>query len=82
MSSHHPPDSLKINEPISLIAGIHGSPAELVFIMAPLLHETPDRMARHRDRLLVRHDQDLVHFINSHSGTKELTHMCVIKSIT
>ena len=61
-----------IDEPLSLVARVHGSPAELV-ITSLSLHEAPHRTTHHRNRLLVRHDQDLSRLINVHSLTEKLT---------
>ena len=61
-----------IDEALSLVARVHGSPAELVVFLLPL-HEGPDWTTHHWDRLLVRHDQNLTNLINLNSFTEELT---------
>ena len=62
-----------IDEPLSLVARVHGSPAELV-ITSLSLHEAPHRTTHHRNRLLVWHDQDLSHFVHLNALTEELTY--------
>ena len=62
-----------INVPLSLVAWVHGSPAELVVSHLPL-HEAPHRTAHHRHRLLVGHDQDLADLINLNSFAEELAY--------
>ena len=63
-----------IDEPLSLVARIHGSPAELV-IMSLSLHEAPHRTTHHRNRLLVWHDEDLTNFVHLNTLTEELTYI-------
>jgi len=60
-----------INQPLSLVAWVHGSPAELV-IRNLMLHEAPHRATHHRHWLLARQDQYLTHCINLNSLPKEL----------
>ena len=61
-----------IDEPLSLVARVHGSPAELV-ITSLSLHKAPHRTTHHRNRFLVWHDEDLSCLIYVHSLTEELT---------
>jgi len=61
-----------IDKTLSLVAWIHGSPAELV-ISHLTLHEAPHRTTHHRHWLLARQDQDLTHCINFNSLLEELT---------
>ena len=61
-----------IDEPLSLVARVHGSPAELV-IRSLSLHEAPHRTTHHRNRLLVRHDEDLTNFVHLNTLSEELT---------
>ena len=61
-----------IDEPLSLVARVHGSPAELV-IRSLSLHEAPHRTTHHRNRLLVRHDKDLTNFVHLNTLAEELT---------
>ena len=70
-----------INEPLSLVARVHGSPAELV-IRSLSLHEAPHRTTHHRNRLLVWHDEKLSCLINVHSLAKELTCKGAIMAIS
>ena len=60
-----------INQPLSLVAWVHGGPAELVIRQFPL-HEAPHWSAHHRHRLLVGHDQDLTDLIKFNSLAEEL----------
>ena len=61
-----------IDEALSLVARVHGSPAELV-IRSLSLHEAPHRTTHHRNRLLVRHDEDLSCLVYVHSLAEKLT---------
>ena len=61
-----------IDESLSLVAWVHGSPAKL-FIGHLSLHEAPHRTTHHWDRLFVWHDQELTNFINLNSLAEELT---------
>ena len=65
-----------IDEALSLVAGVHGRPAELI-ISRLSLHEAPHGATHHRHWLLVRHDQDLSRLVNINSFAKELT--CVVE---
>ena len=64
-----------INQPLSLVAWVHGSPAELV-ISYLTLHEAPHRATHHRHWLLAWQDQDLTSLINLHSLPEKLT--CIV----
>ena len=64
-----------INQPLSLVAWVHGSPAELV-VSYLTLHEAPHRVAHHRHWLLAWQDQDLTSLINLHSFPEKLT--CIV----
>ena len=61
-----------IDEPLSLVARVHGSPAELV-IRSLSLHEAPHRTTHHRNRLLVWHNEKFSCLIYVHSLAEELT---------
>ena len=61
-----------INEALSLVARVHGSPAELV-IRSLSLHEAPHRTTHHRNRLLVWHDKDLTNLVHLNTLAEELT---------
>ena len=61
-----------INQPLSLVAWVHGSPAELV-ISHLTLHEAPHRATHHRHWLLPWQDEDLTSLINLHSLPEKLT---------
>ena len=63
-----------INQPLSLITWVHGSPAELV-ISHLTLHEAPHRATHHRHWFLARQDQDLTYCINLNSLPEELACM-------
>ena len=63
---------VSINESLSLVAVVHGSPAELIICLLSL-HEAPDRTTHYRYRVLVRQDQDLAGLIDINSWTEELT---------
>ena len=63
-----------INQPLSLVAWVHGSPAELV-ISHLTFHEVPHRATHHRHWFLARQYQDLTHCINFHSLQEELACM-------
>ena len=63
-----------INQPLALIAWVHGSPTELV-IDHLTFHEAPHRATHHRHWFLARQDQDLTHCINLNSLPEELTYM-------
>ena len=60
-----------IDQPLSLVAWVHGCPAELIILHLPL-HEAPHWTTHHWHRLLVGHDQNLAHFINFNSLAEEL----------
>ena len=60
-----------IDEPLSLVAWVHGGPAELVVSHLPL-HEAPHRTAHHRYGVLVGHDQDFAHLVDLNSLAEEL----------
>ncbi len=60
-----------VNQPLSLVARVHGGPAELVVKHLPL-HETPDRTTHHGHWLLRWKDQDLTNFINFNPFAEEL----------
>ena len=60
-----------INQPFSLVARVHGGPAELVIRQFPL-HEAPHWSAHHRHGLLVGHNQDLADLIKFNSLAEEL----------
>ena len=60
-----------IDQPLSLVAWVHGSPAELV-ISHLTLHEAPHRATHHRHWLLPWQDEDLTRLINLHSFPEEL----------
>ena len=60
-----------VDETISLVAIVHGSPTKLVIFLLSL-HEAPDRTTHYRYRLLVRYDQDLTDLINFNSPTEKL----------
>ena len=62
-----------INKLFSLVAWVHGSPAELI-VGSLSLHETPHRATHHGHRFLVGHDQDLTHFINCNPLAEELAY--------
>jgi len=62
-----------LNQSLSLVAWVHGSPAELV-ISHLTLHEAPHRATHHRHWLLARQDQDLTHCINFNSLPEELAY--------
>ena len=67
-----------IDQPLSLVARVHSSPAELV-VSHLTLHEAPHRAAHHRHWLLAWQDQDLTGLINLHSLPEELA--CIVKLI-
>ena len=60
-----------LNQSLSLVAWVHGSPAELV-ISHLTLHEAPHRTTHHRYWLLPWQDEDLTGLINLHSLPEEL----------
>ena len=60
-----------IDQPLSLVAWVHGSPAELV-ISHLTLHEAPHRATHHRNWLLPWQDEDFTGLINLHSPPEEL----------
>ena len=60
-----------IDQTLSLVARVHGSPAELVISLLSL-HEAPDGTTHHRYRLLVWDDEDLAYLVNHNSGAEEL----------
>ena len=66
-----------INQSFSLVAWVHGSPAELV-INHLTLHEAPHRATHHRHWLLARQDQEFTHCINPNSLPEELACMHVL----
>ena len=61
-----------VNQPLSLVAGVHGGPAELVITSLPL-HETPDRAMHDGNGLFVGHDQDLTDLVDLNTLAEELT---------
>jgi len=63
-----------INQPLSLVAWVHGSPAELI-IRYLTIHEAPHRATHHRHWFLARQYQDLTHCINLNSLPEELACM-------
>ena len=67
-----------IDEPFSLVAWVHGSPAELI-ISNLSLHEAPHWPSHHRYWLLVGHDENFSCLINIHSFAEELT--CEVKRL-
>ena len=61
-----------INQPLSLVAWVHGGPAKLV-ISHLSLHEAPHRSTHYRYRFLAWEDQELAYLIKCHLLTEELT---------
>ncbi len=59
-----------INQPLSLVAWVHGSPAELVIRHLPL-HEAPNRATHHSHWLLPGQDQKLPNLIKRDSLTEK-----------
>ena len=60
-----------IDEPVSLVARVHGGPAELV-VGSLSLHEAPHGTTHHGDWLLAWQQQDLAHLVNLNALTEEL----------
>ena len=68
-----------INQPLSLVAWVHGSPAELV-ISHLTLHKAPHRVMHDRHWFLARKYQGLMHCINLNSLLEELACMGLRKT--
>ena len=63
-----------LNQPLALVARIHGLPAQfLVWVWALSLHEVPHRAAHHRHWCQIRKIEQLSNFINFDPLTHELT---------
>ena len=60
-----------LQETLSLVAGVHGGPAQLVIFLLPL-HEGPDRTTHHWDRIKGGEDQHATNLIYVHTRTEEL----------
>jgi len=63
-----------LDQSLSLVAWVHGSPAELV-ISHLTFHEAPHRATHHRHWFLARQDQDLTHCIYLNSLPEELAYV-------
>lgn len=63
---------IPLNEPVSLVAGVHGGPAKLVILYLSL-HEAPDRTTHNGNRLHFWQQEELANGINLHTIAEELT---------
>ena len=64
---------VSLDEPLALVAGVHGHPAELILRSLPL-HEAPDRLPHYWYRLHVwSKEQKLSRLVNFNPLTEELT---------
>ena len=69
---------VSIDQSLSLVAWVHGSPAELV-ISHLTLHEAPHRATHHRHWFLARQDEDRAHCINLNSLPEELAYNALVQ---
>ena len=64
---------VSLDEPLALVARVHGCPAELILRSLPL-HEAPDRLPHYWYRFHVRpKEQQLSRLVNLNPLTEELT---------
>ena len=61
-----------INESLSLVAWVHGHPAEVAGVPSLSLHEGPHWLALHWDRLLPGDHEDLANIVQHHITVEEL----------
>ncbi len=63
---------MSFDQPLALVARVHGYPAQLVVWHLPL-HEVPHLLSHHRDWVEVGQEEELACLVNLISSTEELS---------